>query len=294
MQAIVLQLFLTQYLTNSMKKFIIIIAALCCSLSASAWSRHIHSGIAAIAHDNLTEEAKKSITELLDGKSIVYYAQHIYDYADNEAYKHTKVWRNIAFTDKNKILKTKKAAKHEHKAISSALAYEGLVSSLTALQSGKLTKEQTRDNMLCVITILSDLHCPTHYVFTDNLEKRKSYYHYNDKKYSYIGYWESNSIRGTFNWKTNEFVHQLSRKTPEQIAQITEGSVTDWITGNAQLYRSVYDLLDTGTRFDGKSLRLWQNKIYPISTEQVAVAGYRIAAVLNSLFDSNAPQVKIK
>ena len=266
-----------------MKKFIIIIAAICCSLSASAWSRHIHSGIAAIAHDNLTEEAKKSITELLDGKSIVYYAQHIYDYADNEAYKHTKVWRNIAFTDKNKILKAKKAAKHEHKAVSSALAYEGLVSSLTALQSGKLTKEQTRDNIL-----------PTHYVFTDNLEKRKSYYHYNDKKYSYMGYWESNSIRGTFNWKTDEFVHQLSRKTPEQVAQITEGSVTDWITGNAPLYRSVYDLLDTGTRFDGKSLRLWQNKIYPISTEQVAVAGYRIAAVLNSLFDSNASQVKIK
>ena len=56
-----------------MKKFIIIIAALCCSLSASAWSRHIHSGIAAIAHDNLTDEAKKSITELLDGvKTRVY------------------------------------------------------------------------------------------------------------------------------------------------------------------------------------------------------------------------------
>lgn len=277
-----------------MKKFIIIIAALCCTINASAWSRHIHSGIAAIAHDNLTEEAKMNITELLDGKSIVYYAQHVYDYADNEEYKHTKLWRTIAFTDKNKILKAKKAAKHEHKAVSNSQAYDGLIYSLTALQSGKLTKEQARDNVLFIITILSDLHCPTHYVFTDLLEKRKSYYHYNGKKYSYMGYWESNSIRGTFNWKTNEFVHQLSRKTPEQVAQITKGSVTDWITGNAPLYRSVYDLLDTGTRFDGKSLRLWQNKIYPISTEQVAVAGYRIAALLNSLFDPNAPQVKIK
>ena len=277
-----------------MKKFIIIIAVLCCAYNASAWSRHIHSGIAAIAQDNLTEEAKKNITELLDGKSIIYYAQHVYDYENNEAYKHTKAWRYIAITNKNKILKTKKAAQHENKSVRNAQAYDGLVRSLTALQSGTLTKEQTRDNMLYVITILSDLHCPTHYIFTDMLEKRKCYYIFNNKKYSYLSYWESNSIRGTFNWKTNEFVHQLSRKTPEQVAQITKGSVTSWIVGNAPLYRSVYDLLDTGTRFDGKSLRLWQNKIYPISTEQVAVAGYRIAAVLNSLFDTNAPEVKIK
>lgn len=294
MPAIVLQLSLTQYLTNSMKKFIIIIAALCCTYNASAWSRHIHAGIAAIAHDNLTEEAKKNITELLDGKSIIYHAQFVYDNADNEAYKHTQVWKNVAFTDKNKILKAKKAAKHENKDVRNAQALEGLISSLNALQSGGLTKEQTRDNMLYVITILSDLHCPTHYVFTDLLEKRKSFYYFNDKKYSYLTYWESNSVRGTFNWKTNEFVHQLSRKTPEQVADITNGSVTSWIIGNAPLYRSVYDLLNTGTRFDGQTLRLWQNKIYPISTEQVAVAGYRIAAILNSLFDSNAPQVKIK
>ena len=129
---------------------------------------------------------------------------------------------------------------------------------------------------------------------TDLLEKRKSYYYYNDKKHNYMSYWESNSIRGTFDWRTNEYVHLLNRKSPEQIAQITAGSITDWVTGNAPLYRQVYGMLDTGTKFSKKSLRLWQNKIYPIATEQVAVAGYRLAALLNSLFDSNAANVKLK
>jgi hypothetical protein len=53
-------------------------------------------------------------------------------------------------------------------------------------------------------------------------------------------------------------------------------------------------MLDTGTSFDKKGLRNWQNKIYPIATEQIAVAGYRLAAILNGLFDSSVPNVKTK
>lgn len=47
-------------------------------------------------------------------------------------------------------------------------------------------------------------------------------------------------------------------------------------------------------RFDGKEFRLWLNGIYPFSTEQVAVAGYRIAKVLNGLFDDGEPAAAIK
>jgi len=72
------------------------------------------------------------------------------------------------------------------------------------------------------------------------------------------------------------------------------GSVTSWVISNAAAYREIYTLLKDGQKFNQKSYRLWQNTIYPISTEQAAVAGYRIAAILNGLFDSNVANVKIK
>ena len=277
-----------------MKKFITIIVALLAVQSASAWSKAIHAGIAAIANENLTEEAAKNIRQVLDGKSIIYYSHWMYDMEGSEGFKHTKSWKNIPMGSNNKPLKSKKAAAHENKAVQSAKALEALLTAAKAIESGTLSKEQTADNLRYIIMIVGDLHCPTHYIFTDLLEKRKSYYYYNDKKHNYMSYWESNSIRGTFDWRTNEYVHLLNRKSPEQIAQITAGSITDWVTGNAPLYRQVYGMLDTGTKFSKKSLRLWQNKIYPIATEQVAVAGYRLAALLNSLFDSNAANVKLK
>ena len=277
-----------------MKKFITIIVALLSIHSASAWSKAIHAGIAAIADANLTEQAKENIRQALDGRNIVYHAHWMYDMGESAGYEQTKEWKNVPLTAKNKVLKAKKAAAHPEKSVQSAKAFDALLAAIKAIESGSLTEEQLADNIRYIVTIVGDLHCPTHYIFVDEPQLRKKHYFYDNKKHSYTGYWENAAIFGTFNWKSNEFVHQLNRKSPEQIAAITDGSVTDWVISNAAIYREIYSLLENGQEFNKKSFRLWQNKIYPISTEQVAVAGYRLAAILNGLFDSNVPNVKIK
>lgn len=276
-----------------MRRFIIIIVALFSIQSAFAWSRAIHSAIAAIADDNLTEQAKLNISKALGGHNIIYYAQWMYDVAESDGYTQTKNWRSVAF-NKSKLISGKKIAKHPENIVNRACGLEALIAAVKAIESGKLSEQELADNIRYIVTIVGDLHCPTHYIFTDILDKRKLCYYYNDKRYPYTNYWENTAIRGTFSWRTNEYVHQLSRKTPEQVAEITKGSITSWIVGNVPLYRSVFDMLEPNAHFDRKGFRLWQNKIYPISTEQVAVAGYRLAAILNGLFDSSVANVKIK
>ena len=276
-----------------MKRFIIIIACLLFTNSAFAWSRALHNAIAAIANDNLTEQAKSNINKALGGHNIIYSAQWMYDVAEEKGYEQTKNWRSVAF-NKTKLIKGKKIAKHPENIVNRACGFEALTAAISAIESGKLSEQELADNIRYIVTIMGDLHCPTHYIFTDILEKRKSYYIYDNKKRPYVTYWESDAVRGTFAWRTSEFVHQLSRLTPEQVSQVTAGSVTDWIVGNVPLYRDVFGMIDTGTRFDKNGLRRWQNKIYPIAIDQITVAGYRLAAVLNSLFDTNAPKVTIK
>lgn len=277
-----------------MKKFITIIIALFTIQNASAWSRAIHAGIAAIADANLTEQTKEAISQALDGRNIVYSAQWMYDMEKTKGYEQTKNWRSVAVAKNNKPLNAKKSLNHKEDIVRRAQGLEALATAIRAIEAGGLTKEQLADNIRYIVTIVGDLHCPTHYIYPEALELRKMHYFYNDKKQSYTGYWEHSSIAGTFNWKTNEFVHQLNRKTPEQIAAITKGSITNWVTKNAAEYRNIYTLLESGKKFSQKGLRVWQNSIYPISTEQAAIAGYRIAAILNGLFDSNVANVKIK
>lgn len=278
-----------------MKRVIIIIVALFSMQSAFAWSRAIHSAIAAIADDNLTEQAKQNISKALGGHNIIYYAQWMYDVAECEGYTQTKNWRSVAF-NKGKLISGKKIAKHPEDIVNRACGLEALIAAVKCVEAGNLTEQQLADNIRYIVTIVGDLHCPTHYIFTDMLEKRKSFYYIpnDEKKHSYMNYWENSAVRGTFSWRTNEYVHILSRKTPEQVAAITKGSITDWVVGNTSLYRRVYDMLESGTRFSKTKLRLWQNTMYPIATEQIAVAGYRLAAILNGLFDDSVANVKTK
>ena len=276
-----------------MKKFITIIVALLTIQSASAWSKAIHAGIAAIADANLTEQTKESIRQALDGRNIVYSAHWMYDMEKTKGFEQTKNWRSVAVAKNNKPLNAKKSLHHKEDIVRRAQGLEALAAAIRAIESGKLSKEELANNIRYIVTIVGDLHCPTHYIYPEALELRKMHFTYN-KKQSYVGYWEHTSVAGTFNWKSNEFVHQLNRKSAEQIAAITKGSITNWVTKNAAEYREIYSLLENDTTFSQKSFRNWQNKIYPISTEQVAIAGYRLAAILNGLFDSNVPNVKIK
>ena len=84
-----------------MKKiFTTIVASLLVMQYATAWTGSLHAGIAAIAHDNLTEQTKKGIVEILDGRSIIYAAS-----------LPTSHNQNIAIAPNGKVLSAKKAVK---------------------------------------------------------------------------------------------------------------------------------------------------------------------------------------
>ena len=50
------------------------------TIPSFGWGRREHSTIAYIAESHLTPKAKKAISEILEGKSIVYYASWLDDY----------------------------------------------------------------------------------------------------------------------------------------------------------------------------------------------------------------------
>ena len=281
-----------------MKKiYLLILAAVAFSPAANAWNGAIHTGIAAIADANLTPATKKAVAEALDGRTIINYAYWMDDVAGTEKYAASRRWHNVAVTPKGKIMTAKKAAKSESDEIRSAQAFDGLAMAIEALKNrDALSKEEIADNIRYIVYILADLHCPSHYVYSDLLAERSlKYFRDKSKKGdSYMGFWESSAITGTFNWRANEYVHQLNRKSADEVKALTSGSIAKWIESNAVEYRKIYSMITPDQRFKGAELRLWLNGIYPFSAEQAAVAGYRIAKVLNGLFDDSETVVAIK
>lgn len=260
-----------------MKKIVTTLCALLFVMqSASAWNRSIHAGIAAIAHDNLTEQTKAAIADILDGRSIVHSASR-------PATNHEL----IAFNAKGKMITPKKAAKSKNAEVKAALLMQDIEGAIAALKDPQTPKDVKAAMLKSLVIAIGDLNCPGHYIYTDALKYRDIvFFHTKDpKERKYTEFWESAAVQGTFGWLTNEFVHQLSRKSAEQVAQITAGSVTDWAASNAAAYRPLYKAIENNHHFEqGIDYRLWLNTIYPTAVEQVAVAGYRLAALLNSIF----------
>ncbi|MBQ7856771.1 MAG: S1/P1 nuclease [Alistipes sp.] len=281
-----------------MKKILLsIIAVLALTPAVKAWNGALHTAVAAIADANLTAEARKSIEAALDNHSIAYYAYWMEEVSDTEQYRHTENWHNVALTPKGKIIAAKKADKSDAGVVRRADALEGLSLAVAALQNrASLSKQEVADNIRFVVHIMGDLHCPSHYVFTDLLEERKIKYRYDkeSKTRSYMKFWEGDVVHHTFGWKVNEFVHQLNRLSPEKVAELTKGSVCDWVTANAKVYRPIYSYIEPNQHLTAKTYRPWLNKSFEMATDQIGVAGYRLAALLNGLFDESAPKKSVK
>ena len=81
------------------------------SISTYAWGPKGHDVVAAIAEQNLTAKARKSLDKLLDGKSIVYYSSWMDNIQNSpyweNGYNKTKTW-HYANVDKGETYQTMK------------------------------------------------------------------------------------------------------------------------------------------------------------------------------------------
>ena len=159
---------------------------LCAALPSQAWDRTRHDAIAYIAECNLTPKARKNIEKYLDGRSIVYYASWMDVYRHTPAYKYRDPpeFRNVehvSYVDAYMQLvdtlrkgKTNCVVELMH-AIDRLKDYRNMSDSLVRL------------NLMYVIHIVGDMHCPSHVKYPGCKSGRADL---NGKKMSYHAMWD--------------------------------------------------------------------------------------------------------
>mgnify|MGYP000593314057 CR=1 FL=1 len=261
-----------------MKKSLLLLggALVLFSNSAFGWGKMGHDAIAYIAECNLTPKAKKTIEKIL-GHSIVYYATWMDEWRAEPGYEHTSAW-HTASVDKNLVYAPRPKGD----------VIFALEDAIAKLQDYKQQDDSTVVMSLrCIIHFVGDMHCPVHVKYAD----QKSYNVYlNGDKCSYHNVWDDQIISRSHRWGYLEYAHQLDRCTKQQIKTITAGTLRDWFHENAHdcaVYCwQIYVLAQPDQQF--KSPDVWEdflNPALPIAERQILYAGYRLAHVLNELFD---------
>lgn len=252
-----------------------------CAASALAFGRIGHDAVAYIAECNLTPTAKATIEKYLDGKSIVYYASWMDNIRLTPEYHHTDGWHSASVDaeGKHKLWKDR------------YMAYVGINNEMDKVEDGKykeMTDSAVAVSIKLLVHMVGDMHCPGHTFFEDLSQNR--YFYLNGEKYKFHKFWDTAIFDLSHKWYYVDYQYQLDRCSKGERESITEGSLVDWIEDNAQTLRPIYDVLTPERRFDKAETSALILEMGEVAENQVLKAGYRLAHVLNSVFDPEYPK----
>jgi len=260
------------------------IALLLLTFQLSGWGSKAHDIIAHIAEQNLTPKAQSEVTRLLNGRTMVYYAMWMDNIRSDSRFDFTSTW-HFANVDSGYTYATMPKAE------------TGDVITATDLSWQKLTSKTENDSikklyLKFMIHLIGEIHCPVH-------AGRKTDRGGNDFPVIWFGeqtnlhsLWDSRFLERARSWSYTEWAANLtSNLTSADIAQMQRGTHRDWFDETVVIASYVYKHTprNQNLRFSyihGKKNILGREQTFlNILEQQLILGGYRLAYVLNTIFD---------
>lgn len=258
-----------------MKRFICALA-LCfiASFNGWSWGRIAHETIAMIAENHLTPKARKQVEKYLGGQSVVYYAKYMDEIRKTPDYLFTDGWHTAKVDSNFNYVPSKKkkgdAVYAVHYALDNLQDYKHMTDSAVAF------------NIKVLLHFVGDMHCPAHikYPWTQgfNVYIEDNYHRF--PEYSNHLLWDNAVIQYHREWSETEWAGFLDRRTKQEYKEIVAGTPEDWLSESARFCNSQFEWVKPEAKLGQDFI----NYALDLSEEQILKAGFRLAAVLNSIF----------
>lgn len=253
-----------------------ILATMIClgSLSAFGWGQKGHDTTVFIAENHLTPTAKAQVEKLLDGKSMVYYANWLDNASHTPEYAYSKTWhyKNIddGITFENAPL------------LDTGDIVRAVSEQAGVLQDPNASDEQKQLALKMVIHFLGDIHQPMHMGHASDIGGNRWMVKYFNRDTNLHSLWDTTLPEAAHNWSYSEWQQQLDRLPADAVEEIiSEGNPTKWGKETFELGTRVYQNTPEGTKISYDYIADWT----PIVEMQFLRGGLRLADLLNSLFD---------
>lgn len=257
-----------------MKKTILplILITLCSVQTMFAWGKTGHDAIAYIAECHLTPKTKALVEKYLGNRSIVYYSTWMDEYRATPEYKHTTTWHSGS-VDKN-LKSTPEVRRPDGDCVTE------IGNAIAALKNYRnLDDAAVHLNLKFVIHLAGDMHCPVHIKYSDL--KMRFKVKFKNKETSYHALWDSGLIEASHYWSYTEYRHQLDRYSDAERIAMSKGTPADWFHESAKDCFVIYDW----AKPDDELGKDFINQAHELAEMQIVKAGYRLARILNELFD---------
>lgn len=242
------------------------------SADALAWGQKGHDITCAIAEKHLTRKAQKQISEILDGKSIVYWANWLDNASHTPEFAYTKTWhyKNI---DADETYET--AAELETGDVLTAINAQ-----VEALKSGKLNKEAQAIALRMLVHLVGDLHCPMHMGHRSDRGGNNWQVQFFGNGSNLHSIWDSGLLERAHGWTFSDWRDQIDREDKQGIKAICQGTPYDWGKETYQAATEIYNTTPVGSK-------IYYNEVAaatPMIEQQLLKGGLRLASLLNEIF----------
>lgn len=243
-------------------------------LSGFAWGQKGHDVVAKIAENHLTPVTLKRVSGMLDGKSIVYWANWLDNASHTPEYAHSKTWhyRNI---DAGQDYET--APRNPSGDVVSAINAQ-----IEDLQSPRKSPREKNLALKMLVHLVGDLHQPMHMGHLSDLGGNRVTVKYFGRDKKLHGVWDTDLVESAHKWSYTEWADQLDRADEETVAKYLDGTTPDsWGRETFDLATMVYEKMPEGTNISYNEIE----HARPIVETQLLKGGLRLADTLNSIFD---------
>lgn len=263
-----------------MKKFsnlMILLVALAVSQSAMAWSGWGHHISAYIAEKHLTPEAKAKCQHYLK-HSLPHYSCWQDYWRHSDPFKEISYWHSSYVNKQYDVIgykgdETRDAAYQVHRIVKEMEKgkYKNMSDSLVAV------------NLKLLIHMVGDMHCPSHIVYTKDFGMPGYSINIKGKKCGRHKFWDGAPRYMHPRWNADRFVKAYDTYSPKEIKKICKGNAYKWSVQNANSILKTGNYWERGAEFT-KLSKEQRKQIDETLHEQLAFAGYRLAATLNKIF----------
>lgn len=256
-----------------MKRFIALILTLSISLSASAWGPKGHDVVACIAENHLSKRALKRITKVLDGKSMVYVANWLDNASHTPEYAYTKTWHYVNVEpSEGSYAESQREPKGD--------VVTAVNSIVERLKSGELTAEQEHDELMMLIHLVGDLHCPMHAGHKSDRGGNGTQVKFFGKSKKLHSVWDSEIVESAHKWSYTEWQEQIDRLNRKECRAIVQGTPNDWVEECVAIADDIYRNSTTGDNLSYDYVAQYT----PVVEQQLLKGGLRLAALLEEIY----------
>lgn len=256
-----------------MKRSFISIFMSAMAVTAFGWGQKGHDVTAYIAENHLTPVTRAAVDSILEGKSMVYWANWLDNASHTKPYAFTKTWhyKNVDEGDRYE----------EAQANPAGDAVTAIKAQIETLSTPDTPIEESRLAMKILVHVVGDLHQPLHMGHATDLGGNRVKVKYFGRDNNLHSVWDSSIPESAHKWGYTEWQQQIDRAPVEVQAEIVSGTVDDWAKETIGICNNVYKYFSERDNISYNEVADWT----PTVEKQFLTGGLRLAHVLNLIFD---------